>query len=42
MKRRPFQLISTLVTNSYFYGMLTGPVIYGGAVKYLCVRRLNC
>ena len=42
MKRRPFQLISTLVTNSHFYGMLTGHVIYGGALKHFCVPSLNC
>lgn len=42
MKRRPFQLISTLVTNSYFYGMLTGHAIYNGALKHFCVPSLNC
>jgi polyferredoxin len=42
MKRRPFQLVSTLVTNSYFYGMLTGHAIYGGALKHFCVPSLNC
>jgi ferredoxin-type protein NapH len=42
MKRRPFQLISTLVTNSYFYGMLSGHAIYNGALKHFCVPSLNC
>jgi len=42
MKRRPFQLISTLVTNSYFYGMFAGNAIYTGALKHFCVPSLNC
>lgn len=42
MKRRPFQLVSTLLTNSYFYGIFTGHVIYNGALKHLCVPSLNC
>jgi polyferredoxin len=42
MKRRPFQLISTLVTNSYVQGVFLGHSIYGGALKYFCVPSFNC
>jgi len=42
MKRRPFQLISTLITNSYVQGVFLGHAIYGGALKHFCVPSLNC
>jgi len=42
MKRRPFQLISTIITNSYIKGILFGHVIYTGSLKYFCAPSLNC
>jgi len=42
MKRRPVQLISTLITNSYFYGLFAGQLIYRGPLKYFCVPSFNC
>ncbi|RJP66010.1 MAG: 4Fe-4S binding protein [Candidatus Abyssobacteria bacterium SURF_17] len=42
MKRRPFQLISTLITNSYVYGLFAGEIIYRGPLKYFCVPSFNC
>lgn len=42
MKRRPFQLVSTVITNSYVKGILLGQAIYTGSLKYFCVPSLNC
>ncbi len=42
MKRRPVQLISTFLTNSYVYGLFAGQLIFGGPLKYFCVPSLNC
>lgn len=42
MKRRPVQIISTLLTNSYFYGVFAGQLIYRGPLKYFCVPSFNC
>ena len=42
MKRRPFQLISTIITNSYVKGIFLGQVIYTGSLKYFCTPGLNC
>ncbi len=42
MKRRLFQFISTVITNSYFYGLFVGQIIYRGPLKYFCVPSFNC
>lgn len=42
MKRRPVQLISTLITNGYVQGLFLGNIIYTGALKYFCVPSMNC
>jgi len=42
MKRRPFQLISTIITNSYIQGLFVGQIIYRGPLKYFCVPSFNC
>ncbi len=42
MRRRPFQLISTIITNSYFQGLFVGQLIYRGPLKYFCVPSFNC
>ncbi len=42
MKRRIFQLASTVITNSYLYGMFAGQLIYRGPLKYFCVPSFNC
>jgi polyferredoxin len=42
MRRRPFQWISTLITNSYVNGLFAGQLIFGGPLKYFCVPSLNC
>jgi ferredoxin-type protein NapH len=42
MKRRPFQLISTIITNSYVQGLFMGQLIYQGPLKYFCVPSFNC
>lgn len=41
MKRKIVQLISTILTNSYFAGFING-TIYKGKTKLLCVPGLNC
>ncbi|MBI5114904.1 4Fe-4S binding protein [Candidatus Poribacteria bacterium] len=42
MKRRPFQLVSAIITNSYFKGLFLGQIIYRGPLKYFCVPSFNC
>jgi len=42
MKRRPFQLISTVITNSYVQGLFLGQLIYRGPLKFFCVPSFNC
>ncbi len=42
MKRRAVQLVSTFLTNSYFYGIFAGQIIYRGPLKYFCVPSFNC
>ncbi len=42
MKRRPFQLISTIITNSYVQGLFVGQILYRGPLKYFCVPSFNC
>ncbi|MCT4592656.1 MAG: 4Fe-4S binding protein [Anaeromicrobium sp.] len=41
LKRRLIQLSSTIITNGYFKGFLSGK-IYKGNLKALCVPSLNC
>jgi polyferredoxin len=42
MKRRPFQFISTIITNSYVQGLFLGQLIYKGPLKFFCVPSFNC
>jgi len=41
MRRRIFQILGTIIPNSYF-GAFTGKLIYQGNLKSFCVPSLNC